>query len=60
MVLGVQRWAWDTIFTYSALQVNGPALVQPEVLPRAVGYQVATPAVGQLVGNNIDILAVLF
>jgi hypothetical protein len=45
--------------TYSALQVNGPTLVQPEVLPGAVGHQVAAPAVGQLVGNNIDILAVL-
>lgn len=46
--------------TYAALKVNGPALVQPEMLPRAVGDQVTTPAVSQLVGNDIDILAVLY
>jgi hypothetical protein len=58
IVIKIGNSAWG-IRTYSALQVNGPALVQPKVLPRAVGHQVTTPAVGQLVGNDIDILAVL-
>jgi hypothetical protein len=43
----------------SSLEVNGPAFVQPEMLPRAVGDQVATPAVSQLMRNNIDVLAIL-
>lgn len=58
IVVVITRLAMGISETYSALQVNGPALVQPEVLPRAVGHQIATPAVGQLVGNHIDILAV--
>lgn len=49
----------EMVMTYSSLEVNSPALIQPEMLPGAVGHQVAAPAVGQLVGNDIDILAVL-
>jgi hypothetical protein len=43
----------------SPLEVNGPAFIQPEMLPRAVGDQVTTPAVSQLVRNNIDVFAIL-
>lgn len=49
----------EAMVTYSSLEVNGPALIQPEMLPGAVGYQVAAPAVGQLVGDDIDVLAIL-
>lgn len=42
-----------------SLEVNGPAFVQPEMLPRAVGDQVTTPAVSQFVRNNINVLAIL-
>lgn len=42
-----------------SFEVHGPAFVQPEMFPRAVGDQVTTPAVSQLVRNNIDVLAIL-
>jgi hypothetical protein len=42
-----------------SLEVHGPAFVQPEMLPRAVGDQIATPAVSQLMRNDIDVLAIL-
>lgn len=45
--------------TYPSLQVGGPALVQPEVLPRSIGHEISTPAVGQFVSNDVDILSIL-
>lgn len=45
--------------TYPPFKVNGPALVQPKMLPRGIGDQVSTPAVSQLVRNDIHIFAVL-
>mmetsp|Transcript_9901 Transcript_9901/g.14792 ORF Transcript_9901/g.14792 Transcript_9901/m.14792 type:complete len:225 (-) Transcript_9901:558-1232(-) len=40
------------------LQPHGPALVQPKVVPRVVGHQVARPAVGDLVGDDVSQRAV--
>lgn len=42
----------------AALQIHGPAFVQEHVLPAPVRYQVPAPAVTELVGNDVHILAV--
>jgi hypothetical protein len=42
-----------------SFEVDGPTFIQPEMFPRSVGDQVATPAVSQLVCNDIDILTIL-
>lgn len=41
-----------------ALDVDGPALIQPEVLPGVVRDEVAAVAVRELVGDDGDVLAV--
>lgn len=43
---------------YPALDVDGPSLVEPEVLPAAAGYEISAPAVGKLVGDDVYVLAV--
>ena len=45
--------------TNPSFQVHRPALIQPEMLPRAVSHKVTAPAVGQLVRNNVNILTIL-
>ena len=35
-----------------SLQVGGEALIQPKLLPRPVGYQVTSPAVGHLMSYD--------
>jgi hypothetical protein len=47
------------IITYPSLKIHSPALVQPEMLPGAIGHQVTTPAVGELVRDDIDVFTVL-
>jgi hypothetical protein len=42
----------------AAFEVDGPAFVQPEVLPTTVGNQVTGPRVGEFVGDDVDVLAV--
>lgn len=42
-----------------SLQVHGPSLIQPEMLPRGIGDEVAAPAVGELVRNDINVFSVL-
>ena len=42
----------------AAFEVDGPAFVEPEVFPGGVADEVAGPAVGEFVGNNVDILTV--
>lgn len=42
----------------AALDVDGPSLVEPEVLPAAAGHEVPAPAVGELVGDDVYVLAV--
>ena len=42
----------------AALEVRGPAFVEPEVLPGAGGDEVAGPRVRELVGDDVDVLAV--
>ena len=46
--LAVQR------FEDAGGDVGGEAFVEPEVLPGGVGHQVARPAVGQFVGDQVD------
>jgi hypothetical protein len=41
------------------LQVGGPALVEPKVLPGCVRHKVARPAVRDLVRDDVDVLPVL-
>jgi hypothetical protein len=38
-----------------ATDICGPALIQPKVLPRAIGNEVPAPAVREFVGNDIDV-----
>src|ERR1700761_276291 len=42
----------------AAFQVCGPAFVEPEVLPRCVGDEIATPCVGELMCDDVYVLSV--
>ena len=45
-------------FEDAGRDVGGEAFIEPPVLPRCVGYQVARPAVRQFVGDQVDQAAV--
>lgn len=44
---------------YPSFQVSSPALIKPKMLPRSIRDKVTTPAVSELMGNNVNVLSVL-
>ena len=49
----------ERIEAYPPFEIYRPPLIQPEVLPRRIRNQVATPTMSKLVCDDVDILTVL-
>lgn len=41
-----------------AFEIGGPAFVEPEMFPRGVAHEIPAPGMGELVGDDVDVLAV--